>query len=99
MKKSKLGCFNEKVAILYLMKQGLDVFDSQQTHGTVDIMTFDPKTGRIKAWEVKSENYYLSGPRKGKRITRTRRNKRWRRKIHMLYVDKDETCREGKMRK
>ena len=95
MKRSKLGWYNEKIAVCYLMKKELEVFDSQQTHGTVDLMTFNPLTGEAKCWEVKSENYRHNG----QRIARTRRNKKWRRKIHMLYVDKDQTCREGIMRK
>ena len=95
IKRSKLGCYNEKVAILYLMRKGLEVFDSAQTHGTVDLMTFNPLTGETKCWEVKSENYRYNG----QRIARTRRKKEWRRKIHMMYVDKDQTCREGVMRK
>ena len=96
MKSSKLGCYNEKVAICYLMKKGLEVFDSAQTHGAVDLMTFNPLTGETKCWEVKSENYRKAN---GWRIARSRHKKEWRRKIHMIYVDKDQTCREGVMRK
>ena len=28
MKKNRKGCYNEKIAICYLMAKGLDVFDS-----------------------------------------------------------------------
>ena len=52
MKPNKLGCYNEKVAILYLMKKGLEVFDSVQTHGTVDLMTFNPSTVRPNAGKL-----------------------------------------------
>jgi len=85
MKKNRKGCYSEKVAICYLMEKGLDVFDSCQTNGVVDLITFDPDTGETKCWEVKTENFRLSGNKKFKSI------------IHLLYVH-DGKCREGKKR-
>jgi len=49
MNKNRKGCLSEKIAICYLMKKGLDVFDSCQTNGAVDLLTFDPKTGESKS--------------------------------------------------
>ena len=56
MKKNRKGCYNEKIAVCYLMAKGLDVFDSCQTNGTVDLITFNPNTGEVQCWEVKTEN-------------------------------------------
>ena len=51
--------------------------------------------GETKCWEVKSENFRLTGPKKGNRISRGRRNIKFTKIIHMIYVDKDGTIREG----
>ena len=98
MNQNRKGCLSEKTAIVYFLKKGLDVFDSCQTNGAVDLMTFDPITGESKAWEIKTENFRLSGPKKGTRIARPRRNTKFTKIIHMLYVHED-VCREGKMRR
>ena len=98
MNKSRRGTLSEKIAICYFVEKGLDVFDSCQCTGPVDLITFDPTTGEIKCWEVKSENFRLTGPKKGNRISRCRRNKKFTKIIHMIYVDKDGTIREGTRR-
>ena len=91
MKKNRKGCLSEKIAICYLMKKGLDVFDSCQTNGAVDLLTFNPKTGETKCWEVKTENYRSNG----RPISRGRRDKRFSKIINMLYVKENGDVREG----
>ena len=99
MNQNRKGCLSEKIALVYLLKKGLDVFDSCQPYGAVDLLTFDPETGATKAWEIKTENFRLSGPKKGTRIARPRRDTNFTRIINMLYVNLDDgVCREGKMR-
>ena len=95
MKTNRRGAISEQQAVLYLLKEGLDVFLSCQDTGAVDLMTFDPETGEARLWEVKTENYRLSGPRKGDPIGRTRRDIRFTKIIHMLYVDKNGEIRKG----
>ena len=95
MNLNRTGTLSEKRAICYFVEQGLDVFDSSQDTGPVDMITFNPNTGETKCWEVKSENYRLTGPKKGSRICRNRRNIKFTKIIHMIYVDKDGTIREG----
>jgi len=99
MNKNRRGTLSEKRAICYFIEKGLDVFDSCQDTGTVDMITFDPVTGQTECWEVKSENFRLSGPKKGCRIARTRRNKKFTKIINMIYVDKNGKVREAKKRK
>ena len=95
MNSNRIGTLSEKRAICYFVEQGLDVFDSSQDTGPVDMITFNPNTGETKCWEVKSENYRLTGPKKGSRICRNRRNIKFTKIIHMIYVDKDGKIREG----
>ena len=95
MSPNRIGTLSEKRAICYFVEQGLDVFDSSQDTGPVDMITFNSNTGETKCWEVKSENYRLTGPKKGSRICRNRRNIKFTKIIHMIYVDKDGTIREG----
>jgi hypothetical protein len=95
MKKNRKGCYNEKIAICYLMAKGLDVFDSCQTNGAVDLITFNPDTGDVQCWEVKTENFRLSGNKKGVPISRGLRNKKFKSIINLLYVHNGK-CREGK---
>jgi hypothetical protein len=97
MNQNRKGCLSEKIALVYLLKKGLDVFDSCQPYGAVDLLTFNPATGETKAWEIKTENFRLSGPKKGTRIARPRRDTNFTRIINMLYVNLEtELCREGK---
>ena len=96
MDKNRQGCLSEKRAICYFVEKGLDVFDSCQDTGAVDLITFNPDTGEVKCWEVKTENYRLTGPQKGWRIGRPRRDKRFTKIINMLYVDRNGEIREGK---
>ena len=84
--------------IAHLMNKGFDVFDSCQTNGPVDLVAFDRKLQTVALFEVKSENYRLTGPKKGTRISRARRDKTLRHVINMLYVDKDGKIREGFVR-
>lgn len=93
--RNRTGTLSEKRAICYFVEQGLDVFDSCQNTGPVDMITFNPNTGETKCWEVKSENYRLTGVKKGNRISRGRRNKKFTKIIHMIYVDKNGSIREG----
>ena len=95
MNPNRVGTLSEKRAICYFVEQGLDVFDSCQDTGAVDMITFNPKTGETKCWEVKSENYRLTGIKKGNCISRSRRNIKFTKIIHMIYVAKDGTIREG----
>ena len=95
MNPNRVGTLSEKRAICYFVEQGLDVFDSCQDTGPVDMITFNPITGETKCWEVKSENFRLTGPKKGTRIGRNRRNIKFTKIIHMIYVDKNGTIREG----
>ena len=95
MNKSRRGTLSEKIAICYFVEKGLDVFDSCQCTGPVDLITFNPATGEIKCWEVKSENFRLTGPKKGCRIARARHNKKFTKIINMIYVDKKGKIREG----
>ena len=92
---NRTGTLSEKRAICHFVEQGLDVFDSCQDTGPVDMITFNPNTGETKCWEVKSENYRLTGVKKGNRISRRRRNKKFTKIIHMIYVDKNGSIREG----
>ncbi len=96
MKKNKRGCWSEKIAIAYLMEKGFDVFDSCQTNGPVDLVAFDSKKIKIALYDVKSENFRLTGPKKGSRISRPRRDKKLSKLINMIYIDKDGSVREGK---
>ena len=98
MNKNKRGCWAEKLAIAHLMNKGFDVFDSWQTNGPVDLVACDRKLQTVALFEVKSENYRLTGPKKGTRIARARRDKTLRHVINMLYVDKDGKIREGFVR-
>ena len=95
MNTNRIGALSEQRIICYFLEKGLDVFDSCQCTGPVDLITFDPTTGEIKCWEVKSENFRLTGPKKGCRIARTRRNKKFTKIINMIYVDKTGKIREG----
>ena len=99
MNPNRIGTLSEKKAICYFVEQGLDVFDSCQDTGAVDIITFNPITGETKCWEVKSENFRLTGPKKGSRISRPRRDKKLTKLINMIYIDKDGSVREGKRKK
>jgi predicted phage terminase large subunit-like protein len=87
MKKNRKGCYNEKIAICYLMAKGLDVFDSCQTNGAVDLITFNSDTGDVQCWEVKTENFRLSGNKKGVPISRGLRNKKFKSIINLLPPD------------
>ena len=49
-----------------------------------------------KCWEVKTENYRLTGSRKGVPLSRARRNKKFTKIIHMIYINKEGKIREGK---
>jgi Holliday junction resolvase-like predicted endonuclease len=96
MKQHRRGTLSEKIAICYFVEKGLDVFDSCQCTGPVDLITFNPDTGEIKCWEVKTENYRLTGSRKGVPLSRARRNKKFTKIIHMIYINKEGKIREGK---
>ena len=90
------GATSESIAITYFLKKGLHVFTNVSRSGPVDIITFSSITGEIKLWEVKTENYRLSGPKKGSRIGRNRRNTKFTDIINMIYVDlKTQEVREG----
>ena len=90
------GATSESIAITYFLRKGLHVFTNVSRSGPVDIITFSSITGEIKLWEVKTENYRLSGPKKGSRIGRTRRNTKFTDIINMIYVDlKTQEVREG----
>jgi hypothetical protein len=78
------------------MEKGFDVFDSCQTNGPVDLVAFDSKKIKIALYDVKSENFRLTGPKKGSRISRPRRDKKLSKLINMIYIDKDGSVREGK---
>ena len=78
------------------MKKGFDVFDSCQTNGPIDLIAFDSDKIKIVLYDVKSENFRLTGPKKGSRISRPRRDKKLTKLINMIYVDKDGSVREGK---
>ena len=95
MKQHRRGTLSEKIAICYFVEKGLDVFDSCQCTGPVDLITFNPDTGEIKCWEVKTENYRLTGSRKGVPLSRARRNKKFTKIIHMIYINKEGKIREG----
>ena len=96
MKQHRRGTLSEKIAICYFVEKGLDVFDSCQCTGPVDLITFNPNTGQIKCWEVKTENYRLTGSRKGVPLSRARRNKKFTKIINMIYINKEGKIREGK---
>ena len=90
------GATSESIAITYFLRKGLHVFTNVSRSGPVDIITFSSITGEIKLWEVKTENYRLSGPKKGSRIGRNRRNNKFTDIINMIYVDlKTQEVREG----
>ena len=55
MSPNRIGTLSEKKAICYFVEQGLDVFDSCQDTGPVDMVTFNPGTGETKCWEVKTK--------------------------------------------
>ena len=95
MNSNKIGALSEQRVICYFLEKGLDVFDSCQTNGAVDLITFNPETGELKCWEVKTENFRLSGKKKGYAISRGLRNKKFKSIINLLYVHNGE-CREGK---
>jgi hypothetical protein len=44
MNKNRRGTLSEKRAICYFIEKGLDVFDSCQDTGAVDMITFNPVT-------------------------------------------------------
>ena len=96
MNTNRIGALSEQRIICYFLEKGLDVFDSCQCMGPVDLITFNPETGQIKCWEVKSENFRLSGPKKGNPISRVRRNKKFTKIIDMIYINKEGKIREGK---
>ena len=90
------GTISESIVTTYFLRKGLHVFTNVSRSGPVDIITFDSNTGEVKLWEVKTENYRLSGPKKGSRIGRNRRNKKFTNIIDMIYVDlKTLKVREG----
>jgi len=64
----------------------------------IDLVAFDRKLKKVSLFEVKSENYRLTGPKKGTRISRGRRDRTLNHIINMLYVDKDGKIREGFVR-
>ena len=99
MKSNKRGAISEQQAVLYLLREGVDVFTNCQHTGPEDMITFNPETGETKCWEVKTENYRLTGPKKGTAIGRSRRDTRFTKIIHMLYVHKNGNVREGTRRK
>ena len=95
MNSNKIGAISEQRVICYFLEKGLDVFYSCQDTGPVDLITFNTTTGEVKCWEVKTENYRLSGPKKGNPISRRRRNKNFTKIIDMIYVNKKGKIREG----
>ena len=95
MNSNKIGAISEQRVICYFLENGLDVFYSCQDTGPVDLITFNTATGEVKCWEVKTENYRLSGPKKGNPISRRRRNKNFTKIIDMIYVNKKGKIREG----
>ncbi len=90
------GTISESIVTTYFLRKGLHVFTNVSRSGPVDMITFNSDTGDTKLWEVKTENYRLSGPKKGSRIGRNRRNKKFTKIINMIYVDLETLkIREG----
>ena len=86
MNSNKIGAISEQRVISYFLEKGLDVFYSCQDTGPVDLITFNTTTGEVKCWEVKTENYRLSGPKKGNPISRRRRNKNFTKIIINIFM-------------
>tara|TARA_R100000654_G_C2590333_1_gene113145 strand:+ start:59 stop:391 length:333 start_codon:yes stop_codon:yes gene_type:complete len=90
------GAISESTVTTYFLRKGLHVFSNTSRSGPVDLITFNPDTGERQCWEVKTENYRLSGPKKGSRIGRRRRNTKFTDIINMVYVDLEtHAVREG----
>jgi len=76
------GCFAENLSVCYLQEMGYHVFKGNQTNGPVDLIALDPKTFKVRFFDVKTRNYRKDGSK----ISRSTRAL----KVELLYVDVDK---------
>ena len=73
------GCFAENLSVCYLQELGFHVFKGNQTNSPVDLIALDPKTLKVRLFDVKTRNYRKDG-------TKISRNARAP-EVELLYVD------------
>lgn len=52
------GSLNEQIAKVWLMKQGLEVFENVSVHGLVDLISRNPETGELIQYDVTSGHWF-----------------------------------------
>ena len=73
------GCFAENLSVCYLQELGFHVFKGNQTNSPVDLIALDPKTLKVRLFDVKTRNYR----RDGTKISRNAQAP----EVELLYVD------------
>ena len=95
MKPNLKGCYNENKAVCYFQEKGFEVFKKCQTNGIMDLITFDPETGQVQGWDVKTGNRRKDGTK----IARSVRNKNFKDLVRLLYVYDNGTVLEAVTRR
>ena len=73
------GCFAENLSVCYLQELGYHIFKGSQTNSPVDLIALDPKTLKVRLFDIKTRNYRKDG-------TKISRNARAP-EVELLYVD------------
>ena len=55
------GCFAENLSVCYLQEMGYHVFKGNQTNSPVDLIALDPKTLKVRLFDIKTRNYRKDG--------------------------------------
>ena len=79
MNRNLKGCFAENLSVCYLQEMGYHVFNGNQTNSPVDLIALDPKTLKVRLFDIKTRNYRKDG-------TKISRNARAP-EVELLYVD------------
>jgi|TARA_R110002020_G_scaffold225204_1_gene435321 Holliday junction resolvase-like predicted endonuclease len=79
MNRNLKGCFAENLSVCYLQEMGYHVFKGNQTNSPVDLIALDPKTLKVRLFDIKTRNYRKDGSK----IARNARNPL----VELLYVD------------
>jgi hypothetical protein len=59
MKRGNTGCLSEQMAIIYLLKQGYDVFENVSAHGKYDLIAYDSDNDKLIPLDVTTGRWYI----------------------------------------
>ena len=82
MNRNLKGCFAENLSVCYLQELGYHVFKGNQVNSLVDLIVLDPKTLKVRLFDIKTRNYRKDGTK----ISRPIRSHL----VELLYVDVDK---------